>query len=176
LYGIRGKVTDQETSDPIRARIFVENHDSAYSVVHSSATHGDYYRLIKEEDYDLVVSAPGYYNDTIYDVSVTDYHATLLDIQLQAYGVSVPQKEAPVFRIYPNPAVHSFMVEPANISHGELELSVHSLDGRMIFQKIQSYQGSGIELSTNQMVPGIYLLRCTIGSLSEVHRLIVVKY
>ncbi len=175
LYGIRGKVTDQETSDPIRARIFVENHDSAYSVVHSSATHGDYYRLIKEGAYDLVFSAPGYFNDTILGVTVTDYQATLLNIQMEPYGLSVPAPEAPVFRIYPNPAVHSFMVEPENVLHGELELSLHTLDGRMIYHKIHSYHGSGIELSTKQMEPGIYLLRCTIGSLSEVQRLMVIK-
>ena len=175
LYGIRGKVTDQETGDPIRARIFVENHDSAYSAVHSSATHGDYYRLIKEGIYDLVYSAPGYLNDTIIGVTVTDYQATLLNIQLEPFGLSVPAQEAPLFRIYPNPAVHSFMVEPENVPHGELELSLHALDGRMIYQKIHSYYGSGIELSTRQMEPGIYLLRCTIGSLSEVQRLMVIK-
>jgi hypothetical protein len=175
LYGIRGKVTDLETSDPIRARIFVENHDSAYSVVHSSATYGDYYRLIKEGVYDLVFSAPGYYNDTILGVAVTDYQATLLNIQLEPHDLSVPAPEAPVFRIYPNPAVHTFMVEPENVPHGELELSLHTLDGRMIYHKIHSYHGSAIELSTKQMEPGIYLLRCTIGSLSEVQRLMVIK-
>ncbi len=175
LYGIRGKVTGQETGDPIRARIFVENHDSAYSVVHSSATHGDYYRLIKEGIYDLVFSAPGYLNDTIPGVTVTDYQATLLNIQLEPFGLSVPVQEAPVFRIYPNPAVHTFMVEPENVPHGEMELSLHALDGRMIYHKFHSYHGSGIELSTKQMEPGIYLLRCTIGSLSEVQRLMVIK-
>ena len=175
LYGIRGKVTDQETSNPIRARIFVENQDSAYSVVHSSATHGDYYRLIKEGIYDLVFSAPGYLNDTIPGVTVTDYQATLLNVQLEPFGLSVHATKAPVFRIYPNPAVHTFMVEPENVPHGELELSLHALDGRMIYHKFHSYHGSGIELSTKQMEPGIYLLRCTIGSLSEVQRLMVIK-
>ena len=175
LYGIRGKVTGQETGDPIRARIFVENHDSAYSVVHSSATHGDYYRLIKEGIYDLVFSAPGYFNDTILGVTVTDYQDTLLNVQLELYGLSVPAPEAPVFRIYPNPAVHTFVVEPENVPYGELELSLHALDGRMIYHKFHSYHGSGIELSTKQMEPGIYLLRCTIGSLSEVQRLMVIK-
>ena len=175
LYGIRGKVTGQETGDPIRARIYVENHDSAYSAVHSSATHGDYYRLIKEGNYDLVFSAPGYLNDTILGVTVTDYQATLLNVQLEPFGLSVPVQEAPVFRIYPNPAVHTFMVEPENVPKGELELSLHTLDGRMIYHKLHSYHGSGIELSTKQMEPGIYLLRCTIGSLSEVQRLMVIK-
>jgi len=177
LYGIRGRVTDLESGEPIRAKIEIPEHDSIYSVVHSSETHGDFYRLIKEGEYDLVASAPGYFSDTIFSVPVTDYQDTLLDIALvknPASGVD-PIEYIPGFRIYPNPAVHTFIVEPVNIPHGELELSLYTLDGRIIYRKILSYHGSGIELSTKQMEPGIYLLRCSTGSLSEVQRLVVIK-
>lgn len=175
LYGIRGRVTDLESGDPLQAEIFVENHDSSYSVVHSAPDHGDYYRLINEGVYDLVVSAPGYLNDTITAVAVTDYEPTNLDIQLQRYAVSVPLNRAPAFRIYPNPAVHSFMVEATDLPWGDLELSLYSLDGSLIFRQIRPYSGSGIELSTGQMKPGVYLLRCTIGNYSQVDRLVVLK-
>lgn len=175
LYGIRGKVSDLETGDPLRAKIFVLNHDSAYSVVHSSAVHGDYYRLIKEGVYDLVVSAPGYFNDTVFNVSVTDYEATLLDIQLTPYNLSVQDKPGPGFRIYPNPAVNSFVVEAENIPHGELDIRVLSVDGRTIYHHSQPYHGSAIEFSTARMEPGIYLVQCTSGTFLEVHRLMVLK-
>jgi len=175
LYGIRGRVTDFDSGEAIRAKIEIPGYDSAYSVVYSSASHGDYYRLLKEGPYDLVVSAPGYHPDTIPSVSVIDYQATMQDIQLKAFALEVQLSEAPAFRIYPNPAIHSFMVEPLNMPHGDLELSVHSLDGKMILQEIHSYHGSGIELSTFQMRQGIYLLRCSMGSHLEVHRLIVIK-
>jgi len=175
LYGIRGTVTDLDNGNPIRAKIFVEMHDSAYSVVHSSETHGAFYRLIKEGVYDLVVSAPGYYNDTLLDVAVTDYQATQLNIQLERKPLAVELPEVPAFRIYPNPAVNSFMVEPVKLPYGELELSVYSMDGRKIFRQTVSYQGGGMEISTQEMEPGIYLLRCSSGKHSEVHRLVVIK-
>lgn len=175
LYGIRGKVTDLETGDPLKAKIFVENHDSAYSVVYSSESFGDFYRLIKEGVYDLVVSAPGYYSDTLLDVAVTDYQASILDIQLTQRPVAVELVEAPTFRIYPNPAVSTFVVEPFNTPTGDLEISVHSIDGRMIIHRIHSYHGSGITFSTKQMEPGIYLVRCSSGSLSMLQRLMVIK-
>jgi len=176
LYGIRGKITDLESSDPLQARIEIIDHDSSYSVVYSSATHGDYYRLIKEGVYKLVTSAPGYFNDTILNVAVTDYQATYLDVQLKAWPNKVPEQEAFDFQIYPNPAIHTFMVEPANIPYGELELSVHSLEGRMIFKKTVPYHGSSIEFSTKQMKSGIYLLRCSNGKLSITQRLMVIKH
>lgn len=176
LYGVRGRVTNLDTGDPVEAQIFVTDHDSVYSVVHSSAYHGSYYRLIKEGIYDLVVSAPGFHDSQLPDVAVTDYEATLLNIQLRPISTSDPALEAPAFRIYPNPAVNTFMVEPANIPYGELELSVHSLDGRMIFQTIVPYQGSAIEFSTKQMESGIYVLRCSTGKVSVLQRLMVIKY
>jgi len=175
LYGIRGRVTDLETGDPLRARIFVMNHDSAYSVVHSSAQHGDYYRLIKEGLYDLIFSSPGYFDDTIHSVSVTDYQATLLDVQLQPYELPVIPRNAPAFRIYPNPAVNSFVLEGENIPHGELELALVSLEGKLVMHEIRYYEGSAIELSTRQMKAGVYLLRCTAGNYSEVKRLVLLK-
>jgi hypothetical protein len=177
LYGIRGTVTDRESGEIVGAQIFIENHDSAYSVVHSSANHGDFYRLIKEGSYDLVVSAPGYLNDTIRSVEVTDYQATWLDIELQRSPVAVVQNPDPVarFRIYPNPVLSRFMVEPENIPYGKLELSIHAIDGRLIYHKILSYHGSAIELSSSLMEPGTYLVRCTSGHFSQVPRVIVVR-
>jgi len=176
LYGIRGKVTDLESSGSLQARIEIIDHDSSYSVVYSSATHGDYYRLIKEGVYQLVASAPGYYNDTLVDVTVSDYQATLLNIQLEARPNKVPEQEVFDFRVYPNPALHSFMVEPLNFPHGELEFSVHSMDGRMVFKKTLPYYGSRIEFSTKQMESGIYLLRCSTGNQVMLQRLMVIKH
>ena len=175
LYGIRGTVTDMDTGEPVKAQIFVMNHDSTYSVISCSADYGDYYRLIKEGIYDLIVSAPGYFNDTLYDVAVTDFQATNLDIQLLPYNMSVPLPKAPGFRIYPNPAVNSFIVEPENIHGEELEVWVHAIDGRMVYHTIARYSGSGIEIPTRQMEPGIYLVRCICGNLSEVHRVMVIN-
>ncbi len=175
LYGIRGKVTDLESSNPLEARIEIIDYDSSYSMVYSSESHGDFYRLIKEGVYDLVISAPGYYSDTLLGVSVTDYQATILDIQLAQKPVDVELAEVPTFRIYPNPAVNTFVLEPFNTPIGELEISVHSIDGRMIIHKTVSYHGSGISFSTKQMEPGIYLVRCSSGSLSMLQRLMVIK-
>ena len=175
LYGIRGTVTDAETGDPIRAQLKVQDRDSAFSVIHSSAGHGDFYRLIDEGFYDLVFSAPGYFNDTVYDVEVTNYQATLLNIQMVANGMQVTPPEAPAFRLYPNPAVYQVMVEPLNMADGEVELSVVAIDGRRRIHRILDYHGSGFAISTAQLEPGIYLVRCTQGTRSEVQRLMVIR-
>jgi hypothetical protein len=49
------------------------------------------------------------------------------------------------------------------------------MDGRLIYKQIQPFVGGSIEISTAGMEAGIYLLRCSSGTLLEVHRLMVIK-
>jgi len=58
---------------------------------------------------------------------------------------------------------------------GELEVWVHAIDGRMVYHTITRYNGSGIEVPTGQMEPGIYLVRCSCGNTSEVLRVMVIN-
>jgi hypothetical protein len=67
------------------------------------------------------------------------------------------------------------MVEPLNMAKGKLELSVVAIDGRRMIHRILDYHGSGFAVSTAQLEPGIYLVRCTQGTRSEVQRLMVIR-
>lgn len=167
-YGIRGRVTDLENRDPVRAQIQIPGHDRTYSVVHSSAEHGDFYRLIKEGIYDLVVSAPGYLNDTLRGVSVTDYAATTLNIKLASDPNTgqTPDLKVPGFHIYPNPATGLMIMEPHDISHGPLEIRVYSAEGHLHLHRNFFYTGHPIPLETETLSSGLYILRVTSGELS----------
>ncbi len=159
LYGIRGTVTDLESGDPLHARIEVVDHDSAYSVVHSSAVHGDFYRLIKEGVYDLVASAPGYHNDTVLDVSVTDYHPTHLQVELEPWPDHVPTHKSPLFRIWPNPATHQLTIEPITIPQDQMEVTIYSLTGRVLFHGNYVNNGNPVHLNIDHLQSGFYLIR-----------------
>jgi hypothetical protein len=67
------------------------------------------------------------------------------------------------------------MVDAVHMPHGQLELTIYSMDGRRMVHTVSAYEGYGIELSTSQLKAGAYLIRCTIGSHTEVHRLLVLK-
>ncbi|OFY31103.1 MAG: hypothetical protein A2X09_15515 [Bacteroidetes bacterium GWF2_43_11] len=86
-YGISGIVTDSITGQPVRAQVFVKNHDIDSSMVFSSQTDGQYYRLIKGGIWTLQVSAPGYVTKTLSNVSTADYNKTILNVQLCPLGV-----------------------------------------------------------------------------------------
>ena len=159
-YGIRGRITDQENGDPLRALVQIPGHDSTYSVVHSTANHGDFYRLINEGVYDLVFSAPGYFNDTISAVAVTDYTATFLDVQLEKdpeAGLD-PDLQIPGFRVYPNPASRIIYLEPGNVASGVLEIRVFSVDGQLHLKQSVYYSGEPIPFQTEALPEGFYIL------------------
>jgi len=65
LYGINGIVTDSCTGKPIRAKVFVNNHDIDNSWVYSGSIFGNYYRPIKEGIWNITYSAPDYKSKTI---------------------------------------------------------------------------------------------------------------
>ena len=81
-YGIQGIITDQVTGLPVAAKVFIASHDVSGSEVYSSATLGDYHRLLKGGTYSLTISATGYQTKTISGVVVADHSTTSLDIQL----------------------------------------------------------------------------------------------
>jgi len=175
-YGIRGTVTDQDSGDPLLAKIQVLNHDTEQdrSWIYSSADYGDYYRLIKEGVYDLQVSANGYYDKIINGVSVTDYQATLLDVELASWPADIEEKQTPDFRLYPNPSTGKIYLELAHVPEGELLLTIHSLDGKVQMIQRLSWHGQSLEADLGQMQSGIYFVKVSTQSFSIVHRLLLV--
>jgi len=174
LYGIRGTITDLESGDPIGARLEILDHDSVYSVVHSTESHGDFYRLMKEGTYDLGITAPGYHGDTLRDIEVVDYRATFLDVKLEPWLTELPRNEASDFRLYPNPASDVLYLLPVGLPPGELSLSIHSLDGRTWISRRLAWHGEALEIDISRLENGLYIVRSSTPSHTRVGRLVVI--
>lgn len=88
-YGIAGTITDSITGEPVRAQVFILNHDLAIdsSMVFSRPTDGAYFRLIKSGIWMMQVSAPGYITKTISNVNVADRNRTIRNVELCPLGV-----------------------------------------------------------------------------------------
>lgn len=84
LYGIRGVVTDSETGTPLLATITIPGHDSDLdsSRIFTDSVAGDYHRMIKAGTYNVQITAPGYYPQTVSGVLVQDRKATRVDVAL----------------------------------------------------------------------------------------------
>ncbi len=84
-YGFSGTVKDYITGDPIEATIEVIGHEDNYSAIKSRLPFGNFNRPILAGTYDLLVSAPGYYDFYVENATVTNYQTTDLEILMQPY-------------------------------------------------------------------------------------------
>ncbi len=158
-YGIKGRVTDAETGNPLRARITILDHDSAYSQVHSTALHGDFYRPIKEGIYEVAAEAPGYIGDTLVAVTA-DYALTPLRFRLAADGKSGGREPAKAsFRLFPNPCSDLLFVDPGEIPFGEVRIEVRSVGGTLLKMVSTTYSGAPLALHLEELKQGTYLIR-----------------
>lgn len=71
LNGFHGLVTDGCTGLPVKAKVFVNNHDADSSHVYTSLPIGNYYRPITPGTYSVTYSAPGYQSVTLNNIVVT---------------------------------------------------------------------------------------------------------
>ncbi len=89
ILGIRGKVTDGTTNQPVEAKIEITGHDLDNSFVYSGNSFGDFYRPIFGGTYTLTASADGYASQTA-RVTVANGNFVTADIKLYKNGVTPP--------------------------------------------------------------------------------------
>ncbi len=85
-YGVQGMITDAVSGLPVEAEVYVLNHEADSSWVYSSAQ-GNYHRLLEAGTYDIRFSAICYETQVISNVTVQNFQATVLDVQLQPLPV-----------------------------------------------------------------------------------------
>ncbi|MGB5137144.1 MAG: M14 family zinc carboxypeptidase, partial [Candidatus Zixiibacteriota bacterium] len=106
LYGIKGVVTDAQTSFPVGAIVSVLSHDHDSSEVRCDPNLGNYHRMIAPGNWSLRFSAPGYVSQTVSNIITSSNGVVIVDVQLQ------PVPQIPVLSYVDDTA-------PAAISAGD---------------------------------------------------------
>jgi hypothetical protein len=148
LTGATGEVSDSLTSQPLKAKIKIENHDIDSSFVYSSATNGIFYRLTGEGNYIFLISSPGYRSKRL-SVNVTEGALTQLDIRLTPLIAS---------GLYPNPfsnLLYMYITEPGD----DLVLEFIDMSGRKVKYIAQPILVAGNQvIQVNGLASGVYIL------------------
>lgn len=109
LYGVRGRITEKSTGQPLEAEVYVLNHEADSSWIYSSLPEGNYHRLLAAGTYNIRYSKPGYLPQVFENVVVNNRQATIIDVELVDAFSSVDEMDDRIVKIYPNPVTSAFM-------------------------------------------------------------------
>jgi hypothetical protein len=161
LFGIRGIVTDSNTSEPLNAEIYILDHEEDSSWIYTSLPTGNYNRVIYEGTYDVRYSAPGYISKIIEDVIADNKSTTVLDVELVYQFSNIDEPEPIQIRIFPNPVTSNYFKIKAE--DGIKEVRIYNLSGALVY--MNQFPGDPrayIDVST--LSSGSYILHVMTGN------------
>jgi hypothetical protein len=162
LNGVRGTVTDEETGDPLSAKIFIAGHDADSSHVYSDTITGTYCRYLAPGIWDITFSCPGYVPYS-FQASLSAWNTFVgQDIMLQKAGYVYPIPPDSGLLIWPNPSDGNFSIMPPVTVTGDVTVTLTSISGA-ILRRYRTIALQGIPLSCDfsALAPGIYILSVT---------------
>ena len=143
LTGLHGTITDCISGAPVKAELFIPDHDVDNSSVFSTETTGSYYRYLEDGVYDFEVYAEGY--DTVVFTSLVEkYSQVIKDIEICPSGSTSTYD--PVFdNVHVYHAEQKLVIE--NLESQEARLTVFNTAGQVIIPT--SKANNSIALPTN---------------------------
>jgi hypothetical protein len=134
LYGIRGRVTDSASGEPLDAEVFVLGHEADSSWVYSSLPAGNFHRMIFDGSYSIRFSREDYFPKTFNNIAVVRKQTTLLDVELVKAISAVAEPTTPALNMYPNPASGNLV----KLNAGEIieTVNIYSLGGQLLEQTV----------------------------------------
>ncbi len=155
--GLEGYVRDSATNEPIRAKVWVENHDGFHSEVYSKPSTGYYYRPILSGNYTISFSAEGYKTKTIPNIQVSSGAVTIQDVILAQDNAGFQRIEGEKgFNIYPNPAKDILTLTLKDKTNGKTNYSIKNALGIEIIRGVIADKTTNIDISN--LSRGIYFI------------------
>ncbi len=158
LDGLRGTVTDSISGKPLKAEIFIVNHDINNSQVYSDSVSGLYFRPVYAGVYEFKYTAPGHRSKIVKNVVVVNGKPIVLNVVLAGDSVAgIPQQKTSAILVYPNPAFDKIYCTA--FSKNSMAFVV-DLTGKVILsQKVTR----GAAMSISKLPRGVYILKVVSG-------------
>lgn len=156
LYGVRGIITDSVSGEPIKAKIFIETHDTDNSHTYSTLPAGDYHRPLKASTYAITFSADGYVPKT-HNITVADHQSAVHDVALVPVGAGVEKLPALQCSFYPNPMQDILHIAISNFDFDKLTFELCNVSGVSVMRFPLSEQKKTIH--TGHLPAGMYIAK-----------------
>ena len=183
-YGVNGIVTASNTGLPLAATVTVTGNAKP---VYTDPSHGDYYKLLEDGNWDISFSADGYVTQTVSGVSTTWGTPTVLDVQLYPEITAVeplPGLQTALLDSYPNPfnpgtTLRFTLAEPGLT----VRLDIFDISGRRVRRLLDASLPAGEAAifwdgrddERQELSSGIYFARLTAGKEQFSAKLVLLK-
>lgn len=159
LSGVRGTVTDAMTGEPLRARVFIKNHDIDSSHIWSDNLTGEYYRFIAPGTYTFTFSSPGYVTYSFEAVIEGWNSLETKDVQLQKPGDFYPAPPETGLLIWPVPSGGTLNIMlPLSVT-GDVTVTLTGTTGAVLSTfRTTAYQGIPVVCDCSAMPPGLLIV------------------
>lgn len=167
-YGLHGKVTDEETDEPLKVRINISGHDSGYSFVYSDSITGTFTRFLKEGSYRVIFEHQDYISK-IFEINISDYNRMDLHVQLRKNDSTIPPQD---FIRYQNPFIGEFTLLFYSEISEKIKVELFTISGQHVQTKFQDVIEGDNNVFINKLPPGIYFLKITTSEKEIVRKII----
>lgn len=159
LNGVRGTVTDAATGEPLKARIFIQGHDSDSSHIYSDTLTGEYYRFIAPGTYSITFSSPGYVSYA-FEAVIDGWNSLVVkDVQLHKPADIYPPAPESGLLIWPVPSGGPLNIMlPASIA-GEVTITLTTTSGSVIKSyRTTAYPGIPVVCDSSNLPHGLLIV------------------
>jgi hypothetical protein len=159
LYGVRGTVTDATTGDPLKAHIFIEDHDFDSSHIYSDTVTGEYYRFIAPGTYTITYSCPGFVSYS-FEVVIDGWNSLVAkDVQLHKPADLYPAPPETGLLIWPVPTVGILNIMPPASITGEVTVTMTTTSGSVLKSyRTMAYPGIPVVCDCSNLPSGLVIV------------------
>lgn len=159
FYGIHGRVLDDSTGEPLKARIFISGYDRDSSHVYSDSLTGQFVRMLSPGTYDLGVSAQGYDSGVVSGITVEDASQTNITIRLTVASSvnNIPLENS--LELWPVPAADHLFIGTGSFMGARIDLGIYNQNGVKLIQlRDIMVMNDEMQVDISQLPPGYYLV------------------
>lgn len=111
--------------------------------------------------YTMVITAPGYFNDTLV-VKMERGVISSFDIAMLPLNFSVAEQQMRDFELYPNPSRGFVSVVMPGLEDPEVSIKIYDISGRIQFEQLSEAGNGRVEVN-HKLPAGVYLVKVSNG-------------
>lgn len=169
FYGIHGRVVDNITGEPVRAKIFIDGHDKDSSHVYSDPETGSFLRMLSPGTWNLTITAGDYARAHEPGITLEEGLQRYITVRLVSMADSMTGGDD--IRVWPVPAGDKLYISTGPVAQGRVDISIYNKQGMELRKFIKVHRGEeSIELDIRGLSPGYYIISLHDASGSRHHR------